>query len=123
MSILLSEQHGVNPSIEVCFWCGEDRGGVVLFGRLKDDQAAPRRACVSYEPCKECQGQMDRGITLIAVDPEDDHTPTGPWAVLTEDAVRRLLRDSPENLQAALTHRKVLMHPLTFSFIMENYNG
>jgi hypothetical protein len=42
--IKLSPQHGVNPSIGVCFYCGEDSGEIILPGRLKGDVEAPRRA-------------------------------------------------------------------------------
>jgi hypothetical protein len=36
-SIRLSEKHGVNPSLMLCFYCGE-ASGVALLGRLKGDQ-------------------------------------------------------------------------------------
>jgi hypothetical protein len=67
-SIKLSEKHGVNPSIEQCFVCMKDVG-VVLFGKVKGDQEAPRRVCFgpNSEPCDECKGYMKQGVILISV--------------------------------------------------------
>ena len=33
--ILLSPKYGVNPTMPVCFWCGEDRGEIALLGRIE----------------------------------------------------------------------------------------
>ena len=52
--IYMSEAHGVNPSMEVCFWCGKNKG-VVLFGKLKGDKKAPRECAFNYEPCDKCK--------------------------------------------------------------------
>lgn len=100
MGIRLSEKHGVNPAVEQCFVCMKDVG-VVLFGRLRDDAEAPRRACVSREPCAECQKLMELGIILISVDEKksdgDMQNPyrTGGWCVVKEEAVRRMFDDGP----------------------------
>ena len=45
--IKLSPKHGLNPTIPVCFWCGEERNEVALLGRIGDgrkheDFEAPR---------------------------------------------------------------------------------
>lgn len=63
--IVLSPQHGVNPSLELCFWCQKERG-LVLFGRLKGDVEAPRKVTINKEPCDECKGHMEKGIVLIS---------------------------------------------------------
>jgi hypothetical protein len=96
--IRLSEKHGVNPSLGVCFFCMKDSGEVILFGRMRGDEEAPRRACVSQEPCAECKGWMEKGVILISVDPkrsesQQDPYRSGGWAVVKDEAVQRFPLD------------------------------
>ena len=77
--IRLSEKHGVNPSIGVCFYCNQDNGEVVLPGRLPDDREAPRRASGAHR--------------------------TGGWVVVKEEAVRRII--VPEHLAETIIVRRV----------------
>nr|DAW35357.1 MAG TPA: SIR2 family protein [Caudoviricetes sp.] len=61
-SILLSEKHGVNPSVLHCICCGKDYG-VALLGKLKNDEEAPRDI---YEGlCDDCKGVIDSGGVMI----------------------------------------------------------
>lgn len=41
-NIILSEKHGVNPSITVYPICGKEIG-IALLGKLKGDEEAPRK--------------------------------------------------------------------------------
>jgi len=117
-NILLSEKHGVNPSLGVCFWCGQDDGTVLLVGRLPEDREAPRHLCASYEPCAACKEKMALGITIIEADtrpaydrqPEmqRDVYPTGRWWVLSEEWARRTLQPA-EMLDSVLKYRKAFM--------------
>lgn len=97
MNVQLSKSHGVNPSLEQCFICGQNVG-VVLFGQLKNDEKAPYRTC-SGEPCDACKEHMKQGIVLISVDESkspDTNNPyrTGGWVVVTEDFIKRIVSDS-----------------------------
>lgn len=100
MSIRLSEKHGVNPSIELCFFCNEAKG-IVLFGKLKGDVKAPREVLINYEPCNKCKEKFKEGVTVIEVTTEQQfknqppisHTPnneelypTGAYAVVKPTA-------------------------------------
>ena len=125
-SIKLSEKHGVNPSICKCFFCGKPKG-VALLGKInKQDDEAPREICIDYEPCDECQANMDLGITLIGVEttpimdhqppiqrtPTHDFYPTGSWCVISEEAARRcLLINEPEPMQTAVMTVKRMLVP------------
>lgn len=98
--IRISEKHGVNPSVGVCFFCGEEDGTVILAGRLTGDAEAPRRAVWSHDPCPKCKEHMKAGIVLISVDParSPDHANpwrTGGWCVVKEEAFRRLFSGPP----------------------------
>jgi len=132
-----SEQHGVNPSIMRCFYCGEDFG-VALCGRLPDDARAPHAAIFSMDPCPQCEAWMTQGIILISMrdgegekidrdkkrwDAEQDRlSPTkraksGPFipqpyrtgnlAVVTEDAIREMIAN--DELREQVLHCRWLL--------------
>ena len=109
MGIYLSPAHGVNPALEVCFYCQKERG-VVLFGRLKGDAEAPRTVVLNKEPCDNCKELMGRGIILISVDEsksDDSQNPwrTGGWVVVHERALRRWGIKSAELLETICKQR------------------
>ena len=106
-SIRLSDKHGVNPSLDICFFCGEATG-VALLGRLRDDEEAPREAVYSYEPCKACTEMMATGFTLVeaatlpykegqppisTVDGTDVY-PSGAWVVMKTEAALRIFDET-----------------------------
>lgn len=101
-SIKISPKHGVNPTIPICFWCGEEKGEIALMGKLKDDMEAPRNMVLDYEPCDKCKERFALGVTLIGttthcpdnrppIQDNEDGTlyPTGAWIVITKDAAQR----------------------------------
>ena len=65
--ISLSKNHGVNPAVPKCFFCGNDKNELVLAGRMKDDAEAPKGAIWDMRPCDECREYMDQGVILISV--------------------------------------------------------
>ena len=103
--IRLSEKHGVNPAIPVCFFCGKDKNEIILAGRLRGDVAAPKKAVWDHVPCDECKKYMDMGIIIKSVDPKspDHKNPyrTGGWCVLKEEAARNIFGDSLGNSRVA----------------------
>jgi hypothetical protein len=120
--ITLSKEHGVNPCIPVCFWCGEDKNEVALLGKLPGDKAAPMKAVLDFEPCEKCKAFMDQGITLIGVSTKQPETgvpsigeglyPTGAWSVIKEESefCQQLLNaESEERKEAILKSRKCLI--------------
>ena len=98
MSVKISPKHGVNPSMGICFFCGEETGEIAILGKLPNDQEAPKYAILNYEPCTKCREQFEQGIAFIGVvDHVDDDRPeiaqnaypTGSVLVLTRDAVEK----------------------------------
>ena len=65
-SIKVSEKHGVNPSMEVCFICGQDTGAILLLGRLPGDKEAPRHAATGTPIMVD--RQMTRLIGRVSMD-------------------------------------------------------
>lgn len=102
--ITLSKKHGVNPSLDICFWCGEPKG-LALCGRMKGDAEAPKRMVTSLSPCDKCREKFMLGVHLIEVtddgsrfgdnkafafvDPEGrPHWPTGRYVVMKPEAMK-----------------------------------
>jgi len=101
-SIKLHPEHGVNASLGVCFWCGEEDGNILLLG-LNGGKQAPRRTIVGYEPCDKCKPKMDSGILLMEARRDEPWVlggtpmaeqdgakiyPSGRWAVITPEAAK-----------------------------------
>lgn len=105
----LSPKHGVNPSVEICYVCGKDVG-VILFGALKGDVEAPRKACINKSPCAECKEWMTKGVICISVNPKlsqdkEDPWRSGGWAVIKDEAITRFLEHNTELLADVLARR------------------
>ena len=91
--IHISEKHGLNPTLGICFWCGEHTGEIALLGKLKHDAEAPKETILNYEPCKKCKEQFEQGVLIMEVDTnlnrptiQDNYSPTGRHVVLDEKA-------------------------------------
>jgi hypothetical protein len=106
--IKLSDKHGLNPSLNVCPFCGKDKE-IILFGKLKGDAEAPKRVIANYEPCDKCKAKMQLGVTVIEVTTEYHamepitHNPTdawmtGRWCVLKTESAKRLFGEVPNNI-------------------------
>ncbi len=115
-NIKLDREHGLNPSLEMCFVCNEPKG-VLLFGELKPQQRAafakagmydasheygkaPRQVCLDREPCPKCAEYMAQGVILISVD--EDKSPdmqnpyrTGGWVVVRDAWIASAIESVP----------------------------
>jgi CRISPR/Cas system-associated protein Cas10 (large subunit of type III CRISPR-Cas system) len=108
MRVTLSEKHGVNPSVTVCYLCGAEMG-IALVGRLKGDAQAPRRI-FDHHACDECKAHMQQGIILISIDIDrspDQKNPyrTGGFAVVKESAIREMVQ--PPELMETICRKRV----------------
>lgn len=88
MDIPLSPKHGLNPTIPICFWCGEEKNEIALMGRIGDarkgeDFEAPMHAVLDYEPCDKCREKMSLGFTMI----EATHAPNPTTKVQMQPGV------------------------------------
>lgn len=101
-NIKISEKHGLNPSIDVCFFCGKDKQ-LLLFGKLKGDAKAPTRVVSNYVPCEECRKKFAEGRLVIEVVTKDNGVqpitagawPTGRWCVLPNEIANVLFKGIP----------------------------
>ena len=108
--ILLSPKHGLNPSMQLCFYCGECKG-IALMGKLKDDKEAPRECVTDLEPCDKCKEKYKEYSLIIEKDTCDDSLPTGRWFAIKKEAL------IDENLRK---HPILFMDILTFNSVIEN---
>lgn len=105
----LSPKYGLNPTIPVCFWCGNEKNEVVLMGHVgnpkkHEDIEAPKHAILDFEPCEECVKNMAKGFTVIEATTEPNNTtntelqkgvyPTGNWVVIKNEAAQRIFPDA-----------------------------
>lgn len=109
-SIRLSPKHGLNPSMDICFWCGKPHG-ILLCGRIhtrkgdRTDIEAPHHMVSSLQPCAECAAKFKTGVHLIEVSDDGSrfndnprfalkdgdgrtHWPTGRYAVISPNAIK-----------------------------------
>ena len=101
-SIKLSKKYGVNPTIPVCFFCGEHKNEIALMGHIGDyrkweDIEAPSEVVLDYEPCEHCKEQFSKGVLVVSVTPTPNQKgqppiakgayPTGAWAVVKPEAL------------------------------------
>jgi hypothetical protein len=129
MGLRVSPKHGLNPSIETCFLCGQPKG-VALFGVVhpstkeafkkagnpfSETGEAPREVCLDMEPCSKCQEHMSKGIIMISVreprNKEEEKNPyrTGGWVVVKEEAVKRFI--TPLSVLKTILKKRVAFVP------------
>lgn len=145
-SIPLSPKHGLNPTIPVCFFCGQPRNEVALLGKIPakkhtvntawgskstvvddPDPEAPMHCIIDLEPCEKCAAQMKQGYTALGV----SHTPrfanqpevqpslylTGSYLVFSEQGVRRIF--TPEAVEQILEARKFCLDQEVLEHFMQ----
>lgn len=94
-SIRLHKEHGVNPTIPTCFFCGKPKNEIALLGSAYKGEA-PMNMCLDKEPCDECRQYMEMGVILVSVRDDGPNTDkenpyrTGAFAVIREEAACRI---------------------------------
>lgn len=126
-TIKISPKHGLNPTIPICFWCGQDKNEVGLLGKIdKEDSEAPQRMIINYDPCDKCSELFSKGIHVIGASnhpivpsmfpiiSDENMTlyPTGSMFVATEDWVKRFLKaNQREDMLDDVLAKKTLIMP------------
>lgn len=109
--ILLSEKHGINPTIPVCYYCGKEKNEVALMGRLPGDAKADSKMVVDMSPCDDCADLMKKGVMLIGVrDGETGDNPyrTGSVMVVSQEAAERIFGGSYEKNRACFVYDSII---------------
>lgn len=109
--ISLHPKYGLNPSVGICFWCGQETGEILLFGYAIKEEA-PRRVTASYAPCDECSRKWEQGFVFLeaALEPLAEGQPeispgaypTGNYAVINPEAATKIMGDERARKGVAL---------------------
>ena len=109
--IRLHPKYGLNPSVGMCFWCGEDTGEILLYGNAVKGEA-PMRSVASYAPCQSCASKWEQGFVFLEADtkpisegqPEisPGAWPTGNYAVINPEAATKIMGDERSRKGIAL---------------------
>jgi len=89
--IRLSEKHGLNPSLQKCFYCGNHKG-ILIPGRIKGDQKMPMEVITDLEPCEKCPDQIqhpEKYNAVILIEADKKEGPTGRFVVLRDSIVSK----------------------------------
>lgn len=78
--IIYSENHGVNPSLELCMLCNESMG-IIMFGKLPNDEKAPYEVCLG-RVCDKCIAKLEEDEEHLFI--EIDKKPTGRYAKIPD---------------------------------------
>jgi len=131
--IEVSPKHGLNPTIPVCFFCGEDKNEIALLGRVRErnpetgravrgtDLEAPMRMILDYEPCEKCAEKFKTGVLLMGVikySPDGRPAitkqgntlmyPTGAYSVIKTEAFNRIFEADRKDGDTVLCEQEVL---------------
>lgn len=84
----ISKNHGVNPTICKCFFCGKDTGEIALLGLLPGDKEAPKYSVLNKEPCPACKEDFSKGFTIFEA--EANGEPNGNVWVIQNEAAKEI---------------------------------
>lgn len=110
-NLTLHPKHGLNPTMSLCFWCGNETGEIVMLGNAFKGEA-PRTMVLGYNPCPSCAKNFATGVTIIEVsdrplkenqppmDREGNAYPTGRLFVVNADSFSESANLPADRLEA-----------------------
>ena len=111
--IKLHPEHGLNPTMPVCIFCGRDTGEIALLGNAYAGEA-PMHMAITDEPCDKCKSEWAVGIAIMEYDGQRN---TGRVLVITEEATRRWIKPGA-TLDRIIQVRGMRVSPATFTQLM-----
>lgn len=102
-SIQLHREHGLNPTIPVCWFCGKDKNEIALLGAAHKTQA-PMHMVVDRRPCDDCLELMKQGIWCLEVVPGTKGNPQRAQSscLITDEAASRIFVDTDLSMRVVL---------------------
>lgn len=124
--IILSEKHGVNPTMGICAYCLQPTNEIGLCGRMKGDMGAPRYSILSLEPCEACQNIMQDGIIIKSMDPNKPDDYNGGMVGVKEEWFKDVIKEG--EIKDDMLRRRICFMPhdefnKMFSHVMNDENS
>lgn len=134
--IKLSPKHGVNPTIPMCFFCGESKNEIALLGKIGgkgEDIEAPMYMVLDYEPCDKCKETIGDNVLVIGVQAQDTaelqkclpiqkgFVPYGNWTIMLPEAVKRIFELDDEVFANVMTHHRLLVDYRALLSLQQQY--
>ena len=105
MNIYLHKEHGLNPTMNTCFYCGETKDILLVGAKVSKFKKAGfadstgkmnmQIGVTDMEPCSKCAEHMKQGIVLISAKDEkvvgNNPYRTGGWIVIKEEALSKMI--------------------------------
>jgi hypothetical protein len=112
-------KHGVNPTLGICFWCGEETGEIGLLG-VNGGKEASMHSVLGYEPCDKCKESWNQGTPVLEANstPNVDKQPIFGGAYPTGRYV--VLRHGALNIDIPIG-KPVFMRPEDFNNLLEQF--
>ena len=108
--ITLHREHGLNPTMPVCAYCGESKQTIALLGASYKGKA-PMKMILDLEPCDTCKSNMSKGITFVEVNSEEERIPQG-YIVVSEEYFKHVFKD--EDFFEKVLEKRVIHVPKGF---------
>lgn len=112
------EEYGLNPTVMVCLYCGQDTGCIALMGNSMTGRA-PARAVLSLKRCKKCEKEYRNAVMFVEmVEDGGQLRPTGRWAALSKEWPGLKDVDDPR-IKEMIRTEYVLVDPEVFQMLFE----
>lgn len=104
----LHKEHGLNPTISICFFCGEEKNEIGLLGASYKGEA-PLKTVLNLEPCMACENNYtSKGVFLL--ESLDSKNFTGRFVCITDESFKKIFNiDIPEK-KIAFVEPKVFIN-------------
>jgi hypothetical protein len=91
-NIPLHPEHGLNPGMSACFFCGKEKPEIILFGNNLKERAGLTPRIMNLEPCAECKEAFKDKMVIVRVERKTVKNqartvPTGAWMMFPEDCI------------------------------------
>ena len=81
--IKLHPKYGLNPTIPVCMYCGEEMNEIAFLGASYKEEA-PKTMIMGIEPCEKCAEKFGDFVVLLE---HDGKQPTGHWVAVRKECI------------------------------------
>ena len=83
--IELSRKHGVNCSMDTCVMCA-DTIQLILFGKLPNDEEAPRQVCTG-QVCDKCKNELKENKQRVVLEYTEENQFTGRYMIIPDERI------------------------------------